>query len=58
MANKHADALVEPLDDDDLEWLAIESSPEFIESIARARQQARAGQTISHEELKRKLGLD
>ena len=58
MQEGHAVALVDPLDDDDLEWLAIESSPEFIESIARSRQEFTEGKCISHEDLKKKLGLD
>lgn len=57
MQEGHAVALVEPFDDDDLEWLAIESSPEFIDSIARSRQEFAEGKCISHEELKKKLGL-
>jgi antitoxin (DNA-binding transcriptional repressor) of toxin-antitoxin stability system len=50
-------ALVIPFDDDDLEWYAAERDPAFIESIARAREQAKAGQTVSHEQLKARLGL-
>lgn len=54
----HAVAMVSPVDDDDLEWLALETSPEFIESIAHARQQAREGKVISHEQLMKELGID
>ena len=51
-------ALVIPFDDDDLEWYARERDPAFIESIARAREQAKSGQTVSHDELKANLGLE
>ncbi len=54
----HAVAMVSPLDDDDLDWLALETSPAFIESIACARQQAREGKVISHEQLMKELGLE
>jgi len=50
-------ALVVPFDEDDLEWYARERDPAFVQSIARAREQAGAGQTLSHDELKAKLGL-
>jgi len=35
----------------------VENSPAFIESIERARQQAKDGKTISHRELKAKLDI-
>ncbi len=54
----HPVALVVPFDDDDVAWYARERDPSFIESIARARQQVSEGQTVSHEDLKRELGLD
>jgi len=50
-------AMVVPFDEDDLEWYAREHDPAFIESIARAREQAKAGQTVPHDELKTQLGL-
>ena len=50
-------ALVIPFDDDDLEWYGRERDPAFIASIERARQQVRQGQTRSHDELLRELGL-
>lgn len=50
-------ALVIPFDEEDLEWYARERDPAFIQSIARAREQAKSGQTLSHAELKAKLGL-
>ena len=53
----HPIALVIPFGDDDLEWYGRERDPAFLASIARARQQVRAGQTTSHEALKCQLGL-
>jgi hypothetical protein len=51
----HAVALVQPFDDDDLEWYSRERDPAFIESIQRAREQVAAGQTVSHDDLMSKL---
>src|SRR5687768_13507967 len=48
-------ALVTPFDDDDAEWYALERSPKFIESIRRAREQMKRGETIAHEDLDRFL---
>jgi PHD/YefM family antitoxin component YafN of YafNO toxin-antitoxin module len=56
--NGHAVALVIPFDDDDLEWYAREHDPAFLESIARARGQVENQRTVSHQELKRELGID
>jgi prevent-host-death family protein len=50
-------AVVMPIEEDDLEWLRIERSPEFIASIAKAREQVRRGECITHEELLAELGL-
>lgn len=50
-------ALVVPFDEDDLEWYGRECDPAFVESIARAREQVKSGQTLSHDELRRQLGL-
>lgn len=50
-------ALVVPFDDDDLEWYARERDPAFIASIAEARRQVEQGKTVSHEELKARLGI-
>ena len=50
-------ALVVPFDEDDMEWYAREHDPEFIQSIARAREQVKAKQTVSENELKSRLGL-
>jgi hypothetical protein len=57
LRNGHAVGLLVPFDDDDLEWYQRERDPAFIASIDRARQQVVKGQTISHDELKRKLGI-
>jgi len=54
----HPVALVTPFDEDDLEWYARERDPGFIESIARARAQAKAGEFLSQDELKKQLGLE
>ena len=54
----HAVALLSEFDDDDLEWYNREQSPEFVESIARAREQTAQGQTTKHEDLKRELGIE
>ena len=51
-------AVVTPFAEDDLYWYDVEHVPAFIASIARARAQAAAGQTITHEQLLRELGLD
>ncbi|MDB5354523.1 MAG: hypothetical protein JWN24_976 [Phycisphaerales bacterium] len=50
-------ALVVPFDGDDLRWYATEHDATFIESIAQARDDVRAGRSVSHEELKKELGL-
>jgi antitoxin (DNA-binding transcriptional repressor) of toxin-antitoxin stability system len=58
MRDGHAVALITPFDDDDLEWYAREQDPEFLASIARAREQVAGRRTTSHQDLKRELGLD
>ncbi len=54
----HAVALLSEFDDDDLYWYAREHDPNFLASIAQAREQIAQGQTVSHEELKRQLGIE
>ena len=54
----HPFVLMTPFDDDDLTWYARERDPAFLESLARARRQVEQGKTVSHENLKRELGLD
>src|SRR5215204_399685 len=49
--NGHAVALVTPFDDDDAEWYARERNPEFIESIRRAREQVKRGETLTESDL-------
>ena len=58
MSNGHPVALVSALDDEELYWLKRERSPEFIESIKRAREQVTNGQTYSHEEVVKLLGIE
>lgn len=47
----HAVALVMPFDDDDAEWYSRERSPQFIDSIQRAREQVSRGETVSEDDL-------
>ena len=50
-------ALVTRLDDDDIDWLEQELDPAFIASLARARQQVKAGRTKSLADIKAELGI-
>jgi PHD/YefM family antitoxin component YafN of YafNO toxin-antitoxin module len=54
----HAVALLSDFDDDELYWYERERDPAFIESIAQARKQVAEGKTITHEELKKRLGIE
>jgi hypothetical protein len=54
----HPVALMTPFDDDDLAWYARERDPAFLASLAEARRQVAEVKTLSHEDLKRDLGLD
>jgi len=54
----HAVVLMTPLNDDDLDWCVAEHDPAFLSSVARARRQIERGDTVSHGELKKQLGLD
>ncbi len=54
----HPVVLMTPFDDDDLAWYAREHDPAFLESLAKARRQVEQGKTVSHENLKRDLGLN
>ena len=49
-------ALVAPFDEDESAWYARENDPQFIQSIARAREQVKSGRTVSHEQLNAELG--
>lgn len=46
-----------PIEDDDPEWLKIERTPEFIASIAKACEQVRRGECVTHEQLLAELSL-
>ncbi len=54
----HPVALVTPFDDEDLAWYARERDPAFLNSLAKARRQIQDGESVSHEDLKKALGLD
>jgi hypothetical protein len=54
----HAVALLMPFDDDDVEWYARERDPAFLASLAKARRQIAQGNTVSHGDLKRELGIE
>ncbi len=58
MRNGHAVALLTDFDDEEMYWYARERDPDFIASIARAREQAAKGDTVTHEDLKRQLGIE
>ena len=50
--------LMTPFDEDDLAWYTREREPEFLESLAKAREQVRQGKTVSQEELRAEFGVD
>jgi hypothetical protein len=54
----HPVVLTMPFDDDDLEWYARERDPAFLASLAKARQQVEGGESVTHGDLKKELGLD
>ena len=54
----HPVVLMTPFDADDLAWYTRERDPAFLESLAKARQQVEDGKTVTHEDLKRDLGID
>lgn len=56
--NGHAVALVTPLDDDELEWRALESDPAFKESLLRADRHISEGKFSTHEQVKKELGIE
>ena len=58
MSNGHPVALVSALDDEELGWLEYERSPEFAAAMQRAREQVAKGQTYSHEDVVKMLGID
>jgi hypothetical protein len=54
----HPVVLMTPFDDDDLAWYAREHEPAFLASLAEARRQVAAGNTVSHGDLKKEFGLN
>ncbi len=58
MCAEHLVVLMTAFDDDDLAWYMLERDPAFLDSIAKARRQVELGKTISHDDLKRDLGLN
>jgi hypothetical protein len=54
----HAVALLSDFDDDEMYWYAREHDPEFLASMERAREQMKQGKVVTHEDLKRELGLE
>jgi len=54
----HPVVLMTPFDDDDLAWYGREHGPAFLASLAEARRQVEQGNTLSHGDLKKELGLD
>jgi hypothetical protein len=53
----HAIAALVPLDDADLESLALSLSPKFQAIIERARAEYRDGASLSEEDVRRELGI-
>lgn len=53
----HAIAALLPIDDADLESLALSLSPRFQSLIDRARAEYRAGSSLTAEEVRRELGI-
>ncbi len=54
----HAIALLSDFDDEEMYWYAREHDPEFLASLARAREQVAKGQIITLEELKKQLAIE
>lgn len=54
----HAIALLSDFDDEEMYWYGRENDPEFLASLARAREQVAKGQTVTLEELKKELGIE
>jgi len=53
----HAVALLSDFDDDELYWAGRERDPAFVESLRKAREEIARGKTVSHEDLKKQLGI-
>jgi PHD/YefM family antitoxin component YafN of YafNO toxin-antitoxin module len=54
----HPLAVLMPVDEDDLESIALGSNPRFLEIIERSRAEYQAGLSLSEAEVRRELGLD
>jgi PHD/YefM family antitoxin component YafN of YafNO toxin-antitoxin module len=46
-----------PVDDEDLDALALSTNPRFIAILETARAERRAGRSLSSEDVRRELGL-
>ena len=53
----HAIVAIFPIDDADLESLALSASPRFLELIERSRADYRNGASVSAEKARRELGI-
>jgi len=53
----HAIAVLLPIDDDDLESLALSLSPKFQAMIERARAEYRNSASLSADDVRRELGI-
>lgn len=58
MRNGRAVALLSNFDDDEMYWYLQEHDKDFLDSIARAREQVAKGESLGHDQLKRDLGID
>ena len=47
-----------PIEDDDVDTLSLASNPHFLSILEKAREQRRAGQSLSSEDVRRELGLN
>ena len=56
--NGHAIAALLPIDDADLDSIALSLSPKFQAVIERAREEFRNGASLSADEVRRELGID
>ena len=56
--NGHAIAMLSDFDDEELYWYSRENDPEFLASLARAKEQIDKGQVTTLEELKKQLAIE
>lgn len=54
----HPVAVITPMNQDELDWYLRERDPAFVESISEARAAIAEGRGVSHEDLKRELGIE